>query len=251
MTIWQHTQCFPKLEKHQAHIWRANLDLNTTEITKLAALLSPDETVRANRFRFRQHKRRFIAARGILRQLLGAYLEANPCSLNFSYGEKGKPVLSSSTKLQFNVSHSQEYALLGFIPEHLIGVDIEYQRAIPDALKIAQRFFSPQEFKMLRETVPSQQAKLFFQLWTAKEAYLKALGTGLSGSLTEAEIAFDCNQSPYLLSMQEKPAPISDWSLYSCTPVANYLGAIAINKQASSQQVTFWHWLPDLFTTSI
>ncbi|MEM6612528.1 MAG: 4'-phosphopantetheinyl transferase superfamily protein [Cyanobacteria bacterium P01_C01_bin.72] len=246
MTDWQQTRYFPKLEKHQAHIWRANLDLNKREITKLATLLSSEETARANRFRFMEHKRRFIAARGILRQLLGAYLAINPRSVDFSYGEKGKPALSNATEIQFNISHSQEYALLGFIPEHLIGVDLEYQRAMPDALKIAQRFFSPREFKTLQATAPEQQAKLFFQLWTAKEAYLKALGTGLSDSLTGVEIAFDRNQSPYLFSLQQKSPPISDWSLYSCTPIANYSGAFVINQPISAQQITFWHWLPDL-----
>ena len=246
MTNWQHPQHFPKLEKHQAHVWHANLDLNTTEINQLATLLSAEETARANRFRFREHKRRFIAARGILRQLLGAYLAINPRTVDFSYGEKGKPTLSNVTELQFNISHSQASALLGFSLEHLIGVDLEYQRGLTDALKIAQRFFSPRESRMLQETAPEQQEKLFFQLWTAKEAYLKALGIGLSGSLAGVEIAFDSNQSPYLFSLQEKSVAISDWSLYSCTPITNYLGAIALNPKISAQQVNFWHWLPNL-----
>ncbi|MEL6501392.1 MAG: 4'-phosphopantetheinyl transferase superfamily protein [Cyanobacteria bacterium J06623_1] len=245
MTTWQHPQSFPELGRHQVHVWRANLDLSSTEIIKLTALLSDDEINRANQFRFSQHKRRFIAARGILRQLLSAYLEVNPGSLDFSYESKGKPCLASQTKLQFNISHSQEYALFGFIYEHQIGVDIEYQRSVPDALKIAQRFFSPREFRMLAETEPERQAELFFQFWTAKEAYLKALGIGLSGSLSEIEIAFDCEHCPYLLAVQGKPATALDWSLYPCSPVTDYLGAIAISKRIAPRQLAFWHWLPD------
>lgn len=240
MTIWQQPQHFPSLKNNQVHIWRANLELPNSEIEKLTTLLSTDEIVRANRFHFPQHKKRFIAARGILRQLLGNYLGINATNLVFTYGDCGKPWLTGDFSLQFNISHSQEYVLLGFTRHHLIGVDLEYQRIMPDALKIAERFFSPRESQLLRETKKETQPQLFFQLWTAKEAYLKAMGTGLSGSLANTEIALDHNQSPYLSIPEEDST--TNWSLYSCLPATNYQGAIAINTNISSEQINYWHY---------
>jgi 4'-phosphopantetheinyl transferase len=228
------------LRDNQVHIWRANLGLSTPEIEELTSLLSTDEIARANKFRFVRHRCRFIAARGILRQLLGNYLAANPRSLVFSYSDRGKPRLAQNLSLQFNISHSQEYALFGFTLNHLIGVDIEYQRAMPDALKIAQRFFSPREYTMLEAVAIEQQSKLFFQLWTAKEAYLKATGTGLAASLSSIEIALDQSKSLYLSTLKEDT--IINWSLYSCAPATDYSAAIAINGQIPAQHINYWHW---------
>ncbi|MGL6345273.1 MAG: 4'-phosphopantetheinyl transferase family protein, partial [Waterburya sp.] len=145
-TIWQHPPQQPRLDHNQVHVWRANLDLPTTAIEELAAILSHDEIARANRFRFTKDRNRFIAARSILRQLLGKYLQITPDKLEFEYSDRGKPRLSASMPnsfLQFNVSHSHEYALYGFIYDQAIGVDIEYLREMSDAVKIAERFFSP------------------------------------------------------------------------------------------------------------
>ncbi|NJK58501.1 MAG: 4'-phosphopantetheinyl transferase superfamily protein [Pleurocapsa sp. SU_5_0] len=238
-SIWQTPLQLPKLKGHQVHIWRANLGLSTPEIEQLTTLLSTDEIARADKFRFAKHRRKFIAARGILRQLLGNYLEVSPRSLTFTYSDRGKPQLATDISLQFNLSHSEEYALFGFALNHLIGVDIEHQRAMPDALKIAQRFFSAREYKMLVAVPLEQQPKLFFQLWTAKEAYLKATGTGLSGSLSSVEICLDQRESLYLSTIKQDK--IIDWSLYCCTPATDYAAAIAINAQISTQDVNYWH----------
>lgn len=238
-SIWQTPAQPPTLTDSQVHIWRANLELSTPEIEQLTTLLSTDEIARANRFRFVQHKSKFIAARGILRQLLGNYLKVSPRSLTFTYSDRGKPQLATDISLQFNLSHSEKYALFGFALNHLIGVDIEHQRAMPDALKIAQRFFSAKEYKMLAAVPLEQQPKLFFQLWTAKEAYLKATGTGLSGSLSSVEICLDQCESPYLSTLKQDK--IINWSLYSCTPATDYSAAIAINAQISAQDVNYWH----------
>ncbi len=238
-SIWQTPAQLPSLKDKQVHIWRANLSLSTPEIEQLTTLLSTDEIARADKFRFVHHRSRFIAARGILRQLLGNYLTTSPHSLTFTYSDRGKPQLATDISLQFNLSHSEEYALFGFTLNHLIGVDIEYQRAMPDALKIAQRFFSAREYQMLAAVSLEQQPKLFFQLWTAKEAYLKGTGTGLSGSLSSVEICLDQRESLYLSTIKQDK--IMNWSLYSCNPATDYAGAIAINAQISTQDINYWH----------
>jgi 4'-phosphopantetheinyl transferase len=243
MTTWQHPQGFPPLKNSQVHLWRANLALSASEIEELSVSLSPDEVIRASRFRFVQHQYRFIAARGILRQLLGNYLKVSPRSLIFTYSDRGKPQLAAAdVALQFNISHSETYALFGFTLNHLIGVDLEYQKPMTEAVKIAQRFFSPREFKILEATPQKEQARLFFRFWTAKESYLKAIGTGLSGSLAEVEVIMDESQSRYSLTLPEAHSGNTPWSLYPCSPETNYLGAIAINDHIQPQQISYWHW---------
>lgn len=250
MTAWQIPVFFPCLDRYQVHIWCANLNLPPADVARLTDLLSVDEIARANKFRFPRHKRRFIVARGILRQLLGNYLDINPKNIEFNYGDCGKPEIAGLNKvnpLQFNISHSQECALFGFSLDSLIGVDLEYLREMPDAVKIAQRFFSARESDLIDNLDQEQQSQTFFQLWTAKEAYLKAIGKGLSGSLASVEISFDSVSNQTLLSaIDGNTAAVKNWSIYSCLPESNYIGAIAVNLQIAQQQINFWHWQQNL-----
>jgi 4'-phosphopantetheinyl transferase len=243
--VWQNPLNQPTLTDNQVHVWRANLDLPTVTIEELAAILSSDEIERANRFHFSKDRKRFIAARSILRQLLGNYLQITPDKLEFEYSDRGKPRLSASmpnSSLQFNVSHSHEYALYGFIYDQAIGVDIEYLREMSDAVKIAERFFSPREFKLIASYPKEQQHQVFFKFWTAKEAYLKATGTGLAGSIADVEISLDHTKSPKLLTIQGNKTAAASWSMYSCIPANNYLATIAVAIPITEQQVYFWHY---------
>lgn len=239
---WQYPIDLPTLDKDRVHVWRARLDLTDPEIARLATLLSPDEVARANRFRFARHRRRFIVARGILRKLLGNYLNIEPRDLQFEYGDRGKPLLKVNQieLLQFNLSHSHEYALYGFTYHHLIGVDLEYLREMPDLLKIARRFFSNREYELLAKASEEVKLKLFFQLWTAKEAYLKAVGTGIA-DLADVELAIDEVLSPCLLAIRGDKLAAAKWSLCSCVPATGYIASVAINKTLSAS-IEFWHW---------
>ena len=240
---WQHPTNLLMLDLDRVHVWRAKLDLPALKVARLASILSPDEIARANRFRFARHRRRFIVARGILRQLLGNYLDIEPKDLQFDYGDRGKPLLKLEQidHLQFNLSHSHEYALYGFSYHHLIGVDLEYLRQMPDLLKIARRFFSPQEYKLLVEASDEARLELFFRLWTAKEAYLKAIGTGIADSLADVELAIDDVISPRLLAIKGDKLAAAKWSLCSCIPATGYIASVAI-KTTPLASIEFWHW---------
>ena len=242
--IWEYPIDLPTLDKDRVHVWRARLDIGNPEVDRLVTVLSPDEIARADRFRFARHRRRFIVARGILRQLLGNYLDIEPRDLQFDYGDRGKPYLKDVDKLiplQFNISHSQEYALYGFTYHHLIGVDLEYLREMSDLIKIARRFFSNREYELLVEASDEVRAKLFFQLWTAKEAYLKAIGTGIADSLADVDLAIDEVLSPRLLAIKNDKLAAAKWSLCSCVPATGYIASVAI-KTRSIVPIDFWHW---------
>ncbi|WAL58063.1 4'-phosphopantetheinyl transferase family protein [Thermocoleostomius sinensis] len=209
------------------HIWRAKLDCSTQQLEQFALLLSPDEQTRANRFRFPRDRQRFVAGRGILRLILSCYLPLAADQLEFSYSARGKPSLSSlqaATPLSFNVSHSHQIALYAITCNRLVGIDVEYNRPLQEMEQLAQRFFLPNEVALLNQCPIERRQALFFQLWTCKEAYLKATGEGLTG-LKRVEIT---NLSDSIVAFAHNGHPTPNWSMMQFSPVVDYTAAIAI-----------------------
>src|SRR5215207_238152 len=153
------------LTEADIHVWSAGLEVGPDTLAAHRAVLSDDERERALRYRFQVHRSRFIAARGLLRTLLGAYLGAAPASLRFEYGVYGKPSLRGDL-IHFSVSHSEARALYAFTASTPVGVDLEYVRPIDDIEGIAQRFFSSAEASALAVTAPPGRADAFFRCWT-------------------------------------------------------------------------------------
>ncbi|MGF1937216.1 MAG: 4'-phosphopantetheinyl transferase HetI [Nostoc sp. ChiQUE02] len=207
----------------EIHVWRIDLDQPEPQLQNLATTLSSDETARAERFYFQEHRQRFIAGRGILRSILGRYLDVQPRQVQFNYQQRGKPVLADTfadSGLAFNLSHSQGLGLCAVNCTHPIGVDLEYIRPMSDIEALAKRFFLPREYEMLRSLSPNQQQEVFFRYWTCKEAYLKATGDGLS-QLEQVEVSLTPTE-PAKLQILE------DWSLFELVPTNNYVAAVAI-----------------------
>jgi 4'-phosphopantetheinyl transferase len=218
--------CSPKDE--EIHLWRTNLDVSIERVKELATILSPDERARAERFYFELHRNRFIVSRGGLRTILGCYLNIQPDRVEFEYSSRGKPKLAGAAQLQFNVSHSQDLALYGFSCDRAIGVDLEYLRVIDDAQKIAQRFFSTQESAVIDSLPEDERNAAFFRGWTAKEAYLKATGDGLAGSLETVEVSLVPGEPVRLLALAGDSQAASRWHLHSFIPAVDYIATVAI-----------------------
>ncbi len=218
------------LAPHEVHVWRANLDLNPEQIEALLATLSPPEQERANRFHFSHDRRHFIAARGILRNILARYLGMAPEKLHFGYSDRGKPYLettSASGMVQFNVSHSQGTALYAVTLGSDIGIDLEATRPV-DHHNLAKRFFSPTEAATLAMLPPESQPAAFFRAWTSKEAYLKATGEGLAGGLGSVEISINPDSPPQLLNIGGNPYLTERWSLQELKPGPGFTAAVAV-----------------------
>jgi len=163
-----------------------------------------------------------------MRILLGAYLEADPAGLCFTYAERGKPQLPDHPGLGFNLSNSEDLALLGVVRGAEIGVDVEFQKPMPDLEQIATRFFSASEVAALAE-VPAERKKLaFFNCWTRKEAYLKALGVGLAAPLDSFAVTLIPGEAPRMLTLQGNVESASRWFLHHLVPAEEFVGAIAI-----------------------
>jgi len=167
----------------EVHVWRAHIDVEPGRLRELWSTLSTDEQNRAERFRFPLDRHRFIARRGLLRAILGRYLAAEARELSFSYGHFGKPAVASDSgrpALEFNLSHSAGLALLALTAREGLGIDIERIDSRIDYLKVAANFFLKQETEELQGTPPARARRIFFRLWSLREAVGKARGDGLA-----------------------------------------------------------------------
>jgi 4'-phosphopantetheinyl transferase len=216
------------LQADEVHLWKFNLDQQSPDSLKL--LLSDDESRRAGRFHFAKDRNHFIAARGLLRKLLAAYLGDNPADLKLLYGEKGKPYIAETrqTSINFNLAHSQGIAIYAFSQGRQLGIDLEYVREDLADEKIAERFFSPREINALRAVPLELRKQAFFNCWTRKEAYIKARGEGLSMPLDEFDVSLAPGEPAALLNNHKDTGEISRWRMESVPVAQGYVAALVV-----------------------
>jgi 4'-phosphopantetheinyl transferase len=206
------------------------LDVGTEAVHASAALLSDAERQRATRIRADRDRRRFIVARARLRQLLAAGLGVQPESVEFVYGTHGKPALAprfADSNLRFNVSHCDDVAVYALSSGREIGVDVEAVCWIPDADDIVARFFSRHETKTFRALDPVDKPLGFFNCWTRKEAFIKALGDGLSYPLDRFDVSLAPGQPAKILRVENRPGDECGWTMDSFSPAPGFVAAVA------------------------
>jgi len=176
-----------KLEDDEVHLWLLDIDQFTADhYTCADRIMSEAERERAQKFV--RGKESYIASRWLQRKVLAHYLGLSPEAVEFLRTDKGKPYLPQGD-LHFSLSHSGHWALLAVGSAELIGVDIEAASATRDLIGIAESYYHPHEFAQLQKLADAAQNDCFYRLWTLKEAFLKAIGTGISAGLEK--IAFD------------------------------------------------------------
>ena len=193
----------------------------------LEDLLSDDEISRANRFHFEKDRKQFVVSRGILRTLLGNYLDCQPNKLSLLYSPYGKPFIENNEGLRFNLAHSQDVAVFGFSIKREIGIDVEQIRQISDMEVLAARFFCQEETAKLMRLLPSERYSAFFRCWTRKEAYIKAIGKGLGIDLDQFEVSFCPGEPAALLKSLPGFADAWLWHLQEIPVESGYVGAVA------------------------
>lgn len=232
-TLWQSpSHRIPPLEKDTIHVWRVSLDTFDANFCFLESILSSDEKKRAAKFKFTEHRQRFIVTRNVLRHILGYYLNQHPSTLVFQSSYYGKPYLVNQP-IAFNLSHAGQYILYAIGLQKDIGIDIEKMRHTIRLEDIAERFLSVYENQCLSRIAAHQKIKAFFRLWTCKEAFIKAIGKGLSFPLQ----AFDVDimqDTPHLVQIRDthrlrdiKVETTQKWSLSSIEAPKNYVATLA------------------------
>ncbi|MEQ1685708.1 MAG: 4'-phosphopantetheinyl transferase superfamily protein [Burkholderiaceae bacterium] len=220
------------LLQHEVHLWLFRLDSPPHPLRSLARLLGEDERRRAARFVFETDRKRFVAGRGMLRTLLGRYIGVAPERVAFEVTAEGKPSVSSvlpEVSIDFNLSHSGGWALLGVTRGRTIGVDIEAHREMPDAEQIARSHFSPAEMLEFMAAPSEERTAAFFACWTRKEAYVKATGLGLSMRLDRFEVSFRAGDLPRLRSIEGSTMVASEWSLWNCDVGDDMAAAVVVH----------------------
>lgn len=235
--LWSLAPTWPTLGTTDVHIWAANLDLPADALSRFLATLSNDERERAARFHFDRHRNRYIAGRGIVRSLIARYLDSQPGALQFSYNPNGKPALSgrfANPGLDFNLAHSENLALFAVTRGGAVGIDVEKIRPMTDADELVARFFSPRENALFQKLAQEQKTIAFLNLWTRKEAWLKATGEGIGHLLAKVEVTFLPNESARFLTLPEHAGTNADWLVRELKPASDFIGAIALPEIQSS-----------------
>jgi 4'-phosphopantetheinyl transferase len=213
-------------------LWIVRLEASEENFARALTCLAPEETARFQRFHFEKHRRAFALGRAALRLLLGSYLGMEPAAVAFAYGPQGKPALGATIKdagcpLRFNVSNSGNLAAYAFALGCEIGVDIEQHRPLHNFEDIARRFFSPEETAELLELPDAEKTDAFFHCWSRKEAYIKAMGGGLSIPLDSFRVTLRPGVAARMVSLGGSEDAARGWSMQDFDPAPECAGAIA------------------------
>ncbi len=213
-------------------VWPVRLVASETALARCVGWLAADEQARAAKFHFDQHRRAYVLGRAVLRGLLGRMLDMPPSQIQFCYGPKGKPALADSrAPLRFNVSNSGNLAVYAFTEGCEVGIDVEAIRPVPDMELIAARFFSPAESSELMSVPEPDRPQAFFNCWTRKEAYIKAVGDGLSVPLDSFQVTLRPGAPAEMLCLEGSAEAAKAWTLEDFTPAPGCVGAVAYPDQ--------------------
>ena len=206
----------PGVERGVVALWTVWIG-GEPDLRRARAVLSGDELDRASRFVFGLHRNRYLACRLALRELLGRYLGRAASEVRFAYSAHGKPDLPGET-LRFNLAHSDDLAIIGLTEQDRLGVDVERVRELPDIDGVARSVFSKRELESFHALPNSSKTHGFFKCWTRKEAFVKAVGDGISQPLHGVAVALRAAEG---------------WSLFPVAPMDGWVGAVAVeNPQA-------------------
>lgn len=228
------------------HVWRTATEVPASRVAPLYELLAPDERARAARFLYEEDRRRYTVARGVLRSLLGRYLDEEPTAVEFRYGGHGKPSLAGTPggrDVRFNLSHSYGWALHAFAIGREVGVDVERVRPETDIMGVARHSFSPAEVEALTSLPTGQRREGFFNCWTRKEAFIKAHGEGIALGLSRFDVTLRPGEPAALLRFEGDPAEVSRWSMCALDAGEGYKAALAV--EGERWELKCWNYPDD------
>jgi 4'-phosphopantetheinyl transferase len=236
---WSEPPASLSLATGEVHVWRLELDQPESVLTEFRQTLEADELERASRFHFEKHRRHFVAGRGGLRYVLSRYLDVKPKEFRFSYGLFGKPALVGEG-LRFNMSHSHDVAFFAVAADRELGVDVEHIRADFATEDIARRFFSRLEVAAFNALRQEEQVAAFFRCWTRKEAYIKAIGRGLSEPLDAFDVTLAPREAAALLRAEGQD--VSRWEMFDIDAGEGYAAALLVEVPVS--MIRYWRVAP-------
>ena len=224
----------------EVHVWQVDLIAWEKEVESLIELLDAEERERAARFKFPAPRNQFVISRALLRQALGRYRRIDARAIRFRTTANGKPELAESCDLRFNLSHTAGVTVFAVARHRQVGVDVERIRQDTDAIELAERFFSPPEVQWLRSQPAAQLIPSFFSCWTAKEAYIKAQGEGLSLPLSGFGVLPRASGSELQLEVYGDAEESRRWSMWQLELGAELRAALAVEGEGCRVRLGQW-----------
>lgn len=223
------------LSAREVHVWYVLSDdvSNARVLSRYAAMMSPEERARHDRFVFAKHRHQFVVTRGVVRTLLGRYLAIEPAACAFVANHYGRPAVvpgPSGRRVEFNVSHTNGLVACAIARVPEVGVDVEdIGRALPGC-DIAARYFSATEARTLSDMPHAARTSRFFDYWTLKEAYIKARGMGLSLPLNGFSMHLDDGGPPRISFAATIDDDSSSWQFAQFDPTPTHRLAVAVRR---------------------
>ena len=216
----------------EIHLWSSLLDQPNDIINRFCTILSKEEKDRINKYKFKSLRDRHTVSKGLLKSLISNYLNIKTEEINFVQNEYGKPSLHpelNEIDLQFNVSHSEHLGMFAFTTGQELGIDVESIQETPNLNEIVDMCFSDFEKEWFYKSEPGLQKELFYKVWTGKEAFIKAIGTGLSFPLKEIEFKINSKKA---IKFQSKHGDLSyqrKWNIYTFNPLPNFISSLVVD----------------------
>lgn len=237
MDLWDLNTDMPTL--NMLHLWC--VDVLPEHNSTYSQILTNSELERSAQFYFSKDRNTYIFGRAILRILSSSYLSCNPREVEFRYNDFGKPEYNFEGNLKFNLSHSGDKIILGFVSDGEIGVDIEKIKTDIDLRELAKTVFSESEIKIVDELNNQDAVQKFYELWTRKEAFIKGTGYGLSIPIKLTSLSVLEDNVEFHQSTSELPLLLNeDWVLRSIDLEADYRVAVAFN--GKPRRVKCFNW---------
>lgn len=237
-----------RIEETEIHLWQLNqADFDLSELeSRCLPWLSEPQLTRYRRLQFERHRKQLLLGRALIRVVLSSYDSSiSPADWRFTQNQYGKPAISAqqnSGSIYFNLSHSAERAVLAVSRFPAIGIDIEYSLKPRRVSAIAQRYFSTQELVELLALPGRQQLERFYDLWTLKEAYIKACGMGLAIPLQHFSYSFLDDDGLGIAFDARRDDEADAWQLWQCDAGSDYKLALAAKPGRPEQAHTLSSW---------
>lgn len=227
----------------EIHLWSSFLDQPEDIINRFFAVLSEEEKYRVNKYKFKSLRDRHTVSKGLLKSLISKYLNIETNEINFVQNEYGKPSLHlelNEIDLQFNVSHSEHLGMFAFTTGQELGIDVESIQEIPNLNQIVDMCFSDFEKEWFYKSEPGLQKKLFYKVWTGKEAFIKANGTGLSFPLNEIEFKINSNKTIEFQSIHGDLSYRGKWNIFTFNPLPNFISSLVVETNGLKIRRYLW-----------
>ncbi|MGE5431308.1 MAG: 4'-phosphopantetheinyl transferase family protein [Syntrophomonadaceae bacterium] len=235
------------LNQNEVNIWRVNA--GSVSSSGLKDVLTPDELKKAYGYYFLKDQENFIISRGLLRVLIARYLNTSPLQINIHFNKYGKPYLKKSEgNLKFNVSHSNGTLLFAFTRNQEIGIDIEYIQHDFADLEIARHFFSRAEILALSVLPEDARVIGFFNCWTRKEAYIKAIGRGLSIPLDSFDVSVVPGETAELVRVHNNSGGSKHWRIVDLEVGGKFSAALAV--KGNPNEIKYYEWTDEMYSNS-